>query len=131
MARIGIIGSEGRMGQALARAIADAGHEGAGGIDRGGDPAALADRSDVEHRQMAPLFEQAALPEDPIAQPHRDVGKRGVGAAEGEVGLELLDLLDRHAPLRIVDLLGEPSSEANHGVHAQGVADALTDSAPA
>ena len=35
MARIGIIGREGRMGQALARAIADAGHEEAGGVDRG------------------------------------------------------------------------------------------------
>ena len=47
MARIGIIGSEGRMGQALARAIADAGHESTGGIDRGGDAAGLADRSEA------------------------------------------------------------------------------------
>lgn len=47
MARIGIIGSEGRMGHALARAIAAAGHELAGGIDRGGDVAPLADGSDV------------------------------------------------------------------------------------
>jgi 4-hydroxy-tetrahydrodipicolinate reductase len=47
MARIGIIGSEGRMGQALARAIGAAGHENAGGIGRGGDAAGLADRSDV------------------------------------------------------------------------------------
>lgn len=47
MARIGIIGSEGRMGQALARAVADAGHECAGGVDRGGDTAGLADRSEV------------------------------------------------------------------------------------
>ena len=42
MVRIGIIGSEGRMGQALARAVTDGGHELAGGIDRGGDPAAAA-----------------------------------------------------------------------------------------
>jgi 4-hydroxy-tetrahydrodipicolinate reductase len=47
MARIGIIGSEGRMGQALARAIAAAGHEHAGGVGRGGDPAGLADHSDA------------------------------------------------------------------------------------
>ena len=47
MVRIGIIGSEGRMGQALARAIADAGHERTGGIDRGGDAAGLADRSEA------------------------------------------------------------------------------------
>ncbi len=47
MARIGIIGSDGRMGQALAAAIAAAGHELAGGIDKGGDVAGLADHSDA------------------------------------------------------------------------------------
>jgi 4-hydroxy-tetrahydrodipicolinate reductase len=47
MARIGIIGSDGRMGHALAAAIAAAGHEVAGGIDRGGDVAKLAAASEV------------------------------------------------------------------------------------
>jgi 4-hydroxy-tetrahydrodipicolinate reductase len=47
MASIGIIGNEGRMGHALVRAIADAGHACAGGIDRGGDPGPLAGHSDV------------------------------------------------------------------------------------
>jgi len=47
MARIGIIGSEGRMGQAIAQAIADAGETLAGGIDQGGDPAQLAGKADV------------------------------------------------------------------------------------
>ena len=47
MARIGIIGSEGRMGHALAEAIAAAGEELSGGIDKGGDPLALARASDV------------------------------------------------------------------------------------
>ncbi|RQW43517.1 4-hydroxy-tetrahydrodipicolinate reductase [Novosphingobium sp. LASN5T] len=47
MARIGIIGSEGRMGQALRAAVAAAGHDLAGGIDRGGDVLALARASDV------------------------------------------------------------------------------------
>lgn len=47
MARIGIIGSEGRMGQAIAAAIADAGETLAGGIDQGGDPATLAGDCDV------------------------------------------------------------------------------------
>ncbi|ODU69471.1 MAG: 4-hydroxy-tetrahydrodipicolinate reductase [Novosphingobium sp. SCN 66-18] len=47
MARIGIIGSEGRMGQALRAAVAAAGHDLAGGIDRGGDALALAQASDV------------------------------------------------------------------------------------
>ncbi|KUR72431.1 4-hydroxy-tetrahydrodipicolinate reductase [Novosphingobium fuchskuhlense] len=47
MARIGIIGSAGRMGQALVDAIIAAGHEHAGGIDQGGDPVALAQACDV------------------------------------------------------------------------------------
>ena len=51
MARIGIIGSAGRMGQALAEAIALAGEDLAGGIDApekgGGDALALANASDV------------------------------------------------------------------------------------
>lgn len=51
MARIGIIGSEGRMGHALAEAIAAAGETHSGGVDApqkgGGDPLALARASDV------------------------------------------------------------------------------------
>ncbi len=47
MARIGIIGSEGRMGQAIAALLAEGEHQLAGGADQAGDTAALADRSDV------------------------------------------------------------------------------------
>ncbi|WP_188645620.1 4-hydroxy-tetrahydrodipicolinate reductase [Tsuneonella deserti] len=47
MARIGIIGSEGRMGHALVRAITEAGHECAGGVDQGGNTAILAEASEV------------------------------------------------------------------------------------
>ena len=47
MARIGIIGSEGRMGKALAEAVAAVGATLSGGIDKGGDPQALARSSDV------------------------------------------------------------------------------------
>jgi 4-hydroxy-tetrahydrodipicolinate reductase len=47
MARIGIIGSEGRMGRVLVEAIAAAGEVLAGGVDKGGDVAALAAASDV------------------------------------------------------------------------------------
>ena len=47
MARIGIIGSEGRMGQAIATALAAAGESLSGGIDKGGNPAGLANTSDV------------------------------------------------------------------------------------
>jgi len=47
MAKIGIIGSNGRMGAALVAAIADAGHALAGGIDRGDDPGPLARAADL------------------------------------------------------------------------------------
>lgn len=47
MARIGIIGSAGRMGHALAEAVSAAGEVLSGGIDKGGDPLALAQASDV------------------------------------------------------------------------------------
>ena len=47
MAKIGIIGSAGRMGAALVEAIAAAGEVHAGGVDQGGDLAALAAVSDV------------------------------------------------------------------------------------
>ena len=47
MASIGIIGSEGRMGQAIAALLAEKEHTLAGGSDHGGDAASLADRSDV------------------------------------------------------------------------------------
>ena len=47
MARIGIIGSAGRMGQALVEAILAAGEDHAGGVDKGDDVAALAARCDV------------------------------------------------------------------------------------
>lgn len=47
MASIGIIGSAGRMGQAIAALLADSGHSLAGGADQGQDAAGLADRSEV------------------------------------------------------------------------------------
>lgn len=48
MARIGIIGSAGRMGQALQEAVAAAGHDYAGGVDKDtGDLAQLVRESDV------------------------------------------------------------------------------------
>jgi dihydrodipicolinate reductase len=45
--RIGIIGSEGRMGRAIAEAITAAGAQVAGGVDRGGDATGLAAHSDI------------------------------------------------------------------------------------
>jgi 4-hydroxy-tetrahydrodipicolinate reductase len=61
MTRIGIIGSEGRMGQALAKAVEAAGCRLSGGIDKGGDPAALAATSDVLVDFSAPAALQANL----------------------------------------------------------------------
>ena len=47
MTAVGIFGSAGRMGQALAAAVPDLGATLAGGIDAGGDPVALARAADV------------------------------------------------------------------------------------
>ena len=79
MARIGIIGSEGRMGQALARAIEEAGHEAAGGVDRGGDVAELADRSDALVDFSAPAALEGNL--------HAALGA-GIPILVGTTGLE-------------------------------------------
>jgi 4-hydroxy-tetrahydrodipicolinate reductase len=61
VARIGIIGSAGRMGAALVEAIAAAGEDHAGGIDQGGDPLALAGMSDVLVDFSAPAALEANL----------------------------------------------------------------------
>ncbi|MFC4254271.1 4-hydroxy-tetrahydrodipicolinate reductase [Altererythrobacter xixiisoli] len=55
MARIGIIGGAGRMGQALTRAITAAGHEVSGAADKGDDVASVADSSDALVDFSSPL----------------------------------------------------------------------------
>lgn len=79
MARIGIIGSAGRMGQALRDAVAAAGHTLAGGVDKGGDLPALAAGSDVLVDFSAP----AALEFNLDAAIHA-----GVPIVVGTTGLE-------------------------------------------
>ncbi|MCW1383307.1 4-hydroxy-tetrahydrodipicolinate reductase [Novosphingobium sp. KCTC 2891] len=79
MARIGIIGNAGRMGQALEAAIMAAGHDYAGGIDKGGDPLALAQDSDVLVDFSAPV----ALEHNLDAAIHA-----GVPIVVGTTGLE-------------------------------------------
>jgi 4-hydroxy-tetrahydrodipicolinate reductase len=79
MARIGIIGSEGRMGHALQRAIAEAGHECAGGVDQGGNTANLAEASDVLVDFSAPAALETNL--------HAAVGA-GVPIMVGTTGLD-------------------------------------------
>jgi len=61
MTSIGIIGSEGRMGKALASAIEAAGCTLAGGVDRGGDVAALAAKSEALVDFSAPTALKANL----------------------------------------------------------------------
>ena len=61
MTAIGIIGSKGRMGQALVEAIAEAGQSHAGGADQGDDIAALVSASDVLVDFSSPKALQATL----------------------------------------------------------------------
>ena len=82
MALIGIVGNEGAMGQALAEVIAESGHTVAGGIDRGGDVAGLADRSSALVDFSAPAALEANL--------HAAIGA-GIPIVIGTTGLE-----DRH-----------------------------------
>jgi 4-hydroxy-tetrahydrodipicolinate reductase len=82
MARIGIIGSEGRMGRALVHAVEAAGHELSGGVSRGGDVARLADASEVLVDFSSPVALEGNL--------HAAVGA-GIPILVGTTGLE-----DRH-----------------------------------
>lgn len=79
MARIGIIGSEGAMGHALAQVIAGSEHTLAGGIDKGGDAADLADGSDVLVDFSSPPALEANL--------HAAIGA-GIPIVIGTTGLE-------------------------------------------
>jgi 4-hydroxy-tetrahydrodipicolinate reductase len=61
MAVFGIIGSAGRMGQALVDAVSDAGHTLAGGADAGDHPGPLASKADVLVDFSAPAALEASL----------------------------------------------------------------------
>ncbi|OYX67359.1 MAG: 4-hydroxy-tetrahydrodipicolinate reductase [Sphingomonadales bacterium 32-64-17] len=83
MARIGIIGSAGRMGQAIAAALAaSTEHECAGGADHGGDVAALADASDALVDFSAPGALEANLHAAIGAGIPLLIGTTGLGASE-------------------------------------------------
>ncbi|TCM18943.1 dihydrodipicolinate reductase [Novosphingobium sp. PhB165] len=95
MARIGIIGSEGRMGRAIAEAIAAAGEEFVGGVDRDGDVAALAAHSDVLIDFSSPVALEANLDAAVDA---------GIPIVVGTTGLEerhhwLIDSAAQHIPV--------------------------------
>ena len=79
MAAIGIIGRDGRMGQAIAAAVEHGQHTLAGGVDRGEDVAGLADRSDALIDFSAPQALEGNL--------HAAIGA-GVPLLIGTTGLE-------------------------------------------
>lgn len=79
MARIGIIGSSGRMGRALEHAIDAAGHECAGGVDQGGNTANLAEASEALVDFSAPAALETNL--------HAAVGA-GIPILVGTTGLD-------------------------------------------
>ncbi|QZH75732.1 MAG: 4-hydroxy-tetrahydrodipicolinate reductase [Erythrobacter sp.] len=81
MARIGIIGSAGRMGAALQAAIVAAGHECSGGADKGDSVANLADASDALVDFSAPPALKDNL--------HAAIGA-GIPILIGTTGLEAL-----------------------------------------
>ena len=79
MPSFGIIGSKGAMGEALHRVVDASGHEWAGGVDKGGDVAGLADASDALIDFSAPGALQTNL--------HAAVGA-GIPIVIGTTGLE-------------------------------------------
>lgn len=81
MARFGIIGSAGRMGQALTQAIADAGHMLSGGVDQGDTPGPLATNSDVLVDFSAPDALKANLDAARVAGIPIVVGTTGLDEA--------------------------------------------------
>ena len=81
MTAIGIIGSKGRMGQALVAAIAEAGHDHAGGADQGDDVAALVVASDVLVDFSSPKALQATLDACVAAGKPIVIGTTGLEAA--------------------------------------------------
>jgi 4-hydroxy-tetrahydrodipicolinate reductase len=81
MTAIGIIGSKGRMGQALVAAIAEAGHDHAGGADQGDDVAALAAACDVRVDFSSPKALQATLDACVAANKPIVIGTTGLEAA--------------------------------------------------
>jgi 4-hydroxy-tetrahydrodipicolinate reductase len=105
MVRIGIIGSEGRMGHAIAEAIAAAGETLSGGIDQGGDPLALAKQSDVLVDFSSPAALEANLDAAVAA---------GIPIVVGTTGLE-----ERHHWL--CDLAAEGTAVLQTGNTSLGV----------
>ena len=82
MARIGIIGSEGRMGQAIAQVLALGEHECAGGVDKGQSPAQLAQECDALVDFSAPIALAENLSAAQAAGIPMLIGTTGLGERE-------------------------------------------------
>jgi 4-hydroxy-tetrahydrodipicolinate reductase len=85
MTAIGILGSEGRMGRAIAAIAADFGATMAGGIDADGDPLALAKSADVLVDFTAPSALEANLAAACEAGTPIVVGTTGLGQAHHDL----------------------------------------------
>ncbi|PVX28150.1 4-hydroxy-tetrahydrodipicolinate reductase [Sphingomonas pokkalii] len=119
MTSIGIFGSMGRMGQAISAALPEFGAQAAGGVDVGGDPAALARKADVIVDFSAPAALEAHLAAARAARTPIVVGTTGlaerhhrmIDAATAEIavlqtgntslGIGLLAALVREAASRL------------------------------
>ena len=119
MTAIGIYGSAGRMGRAIADGIADVGATLAGGVDAGGDPIPLAHRADVLLDFSAPSALEAHLHAARVTRTPIIVGTTGlsmthqalIDAAAAEVavlqtgntslGVTLMEVLVREAAARL------------------------------
>ena len=114
MAQIGIIGSEGAMGQALARVIEDAGHTLSGGIDRGGDAAALAEvLVDGESREIDC---DCVVLSPPSSAVYELAAQLGVGVRWAGAGFELDVEADGRTAADDVRVVG--SAAGVHGLDA-------------
>lgn len=82
MTRIGIIGSAGRMGQAIAAALGDHDASLAGGVDAGGDVGALAGAADVLIDFSAPVALAANLAAARAGGTPVVIGTTGLSAAD-------------------------------------------------
>ncbi|MEP3052467.1 MAG: 4-hydroxy-tetrahydrodipicolinate reductase [Erythrobacter sp.] len=81
MANIGIIGSKGRMGQALEQAIREAGHHNAGGLDQGDQVGPLALSADALVDFSAPAALEANLAAARVGGTPIVIGTTGLEAA--------------------------------------------------
>lgn len=117
MTAIGILGSEGRMGRAIAAIAADFGATVAGGIDADGDPRALAKNADVLVDFTAPSALEANLAAACTAGTPIVVGTTGLGQAHH-------DLID-NAAARIA-VLQTSTTSLGITLLARLVADAAT-----